>query len=55
MKFLITLVTGQEYAQLWSEAECNGVNVYDGWINDRMQCAGINCQSPLEMLIVYNF
>ena len=30
----------QEYAQLWSEEECNGANVYDGWVNDRMQCAG---------------
>ena len=23
----------QEYAQLWSEDECNGANVYDGWVN----------------------
>ena len=30
----------QEYAQLWSEDECNDVNVYEGWVNNRMQCAG---------------
>ena len=23
----------QEYAQLWSEDECNGADVYDGWVN----------------------
>jgi len=32
----------QEYAQLWSEDECNGADVYDGWVNDRMQCAGFH-------------
>jgi len=32
----------QEYAQLWSEEECNSVNAYDGWVNDRMQCAGFH-------------
>ena len=35
-----TLAVAQEYAQLWSQADCNDVNAYDGWINDRMQCAG---------------
>ena len=39
---LIKCLNTQEYAQLWSEAECNGVDAYDGWINDRMQCAGFN-------------
>jgi len=32
----------QEYAQLWSEDECNDVNVYEGWVNNRMQCAGFH-------------
>ena len=36
----LSLISTQEYAQLWSEPECNGANAYDGWINDRMQCAG---------------
>ena len=36
----LSLLSTQEYAQLWSEPECNGANAYDGWINDRMQCAG---------------
>ena len=37
---LIKCLNTQEYAQLWSEAQCNGADDYDGWINDRMQCAG---------------
>ena len=36
----LRLISTQEYAQLWSEPECNGADAYDGWINDRMQCAG---------------
>ena len=34
------MIETQEYAELWSLDECNAASAYDGWINDRMQCAG---------------
>jgi len=32
----------QEYAQLWSNEECDGADAYDGWITDDMICAGFH-------------
>ena len=43
-----TLAVAQEYAQLWSQTDCNNVNAYDGWINDRMQCAGNTLTQPSQ-------
>ena len=43
-----TPTVAQEYAQLWSQADCNDVNAYDGWIKDRMQCAGNTLTQPSQ-------
>ena len=47
----------QEYAQLWSEDECNGADVYDGWVNPKTDlCVSIisggsttGCSAPVSL------